>query len=64
MPCDGTPYQTFAGAAAMTAMSVETGGISGLGVGAHGIYDHDSDPALTNKVVADSFRLSGAVPAP
>ena len=54
----------FAGAAAMTAMSVETGGISGLGVGAHGIYDHDSDPALTNKVVADSFRLSGAVPAP
>ncbi len=62
VPSDATPYQTFSDAAAMTAMSDETGGITGIGIDGHGKFDRDSDPALTNKVLVDNLRLSWKAP--
>lgn len=67
-PSDAKPYKSFSNVQSMTALSDETGGISGIAIDAYGNFTGENgnesynSTVLTNKVFVDNLRLSWKAP--
>ena len=61
-PSDATPYQSFANKPARTALSAETGGIAGFGIGLTAAVQTDAAKNEKYKPFVDNIRLSWKAP--